>query len=68
MRVVIKDNEKNIVDYAKLKPGDCFRWDKDIYIKSQCDQEAISLTDGYALADMCGEMVTLINAEVHVID
>ena len=65
---VKENNEKNVVDFGELDKGDCFKWEGNLYIKSACDQEAVGLNDGFALADMCGEMVTPVNAEVQVID
>jgi hypothetical protein len=70
---VIENNEKNTVDFADLEPGDCFRHTtknhvSQLYIKSQCGQEAVGLSDGFALCDMCGDMVTPVNAEVQIID
>ena len=65
---ILENNEKNTVDFADLDPGDCFRWDGGLYVKSNCDQEAVSLVDGYALSEMCGEQVQPVNAEVQIID
>ena len=65
---VIENNEKNTVDFAVLNPGDCFRWEGNLYVKSDYGQDATGLTDGSALGDMCGDMVTPVNAEVQIID
>lgn len=65
---VIENNEKNTVNFTKLKSGDCFRWRGNLYVKSECDQEAVGLTDGDALENMCGDQVTPVNAEVQIID
>ncbi len=65
---VLENNEKNTVDFAKLEPGDCFRWNGELYIKSDCAQEAVCLNSGYHLEDMCGEPVIPVNAEVQIID
>jgi len=65
---VIGNNEKNTVDFADLKPGDCFRWDSDIYVKSAYGQDAICLDDGFMIQEMCGEQVTPVDAEVRIID
>ena len=65
---VRENNEKNTVDFAELEPGDCFRWKGNLYVKSDCEQDAVGLEDGWTLADMCGEQVISVNAEVQIID
>lgn len=65
---VLENNEKNLVDFTDLNAGDCFRYGGRLYIKSDCDQEAVGLNDGDALCDMCDTMVTPVNAEVQIID
>lgn len=65
---VLENNEKNLVDFADLNAGDCFRYRGQVYVKSQCNQEAVGLSDGDAQEEMCGNMVTPVNAEVHIID
>lgn len=65
---VLENNEKNTVDFAELEPGDCFRWDGNLYVKSQFEQDAIGLVDGYAMEGMCGSQVQPVNAEVQIID
>ena len=63
-----ENNEKNTIDYEKLNAGDCFRFENEICVKSDFEQDAIRLVDGQMLSDMCGEMVTPVNAEVQIID
>ena len=65
---VLENNEKNLVDFAKLDAGDCFRYQSDLCIRSDWKQEAVSLNDGTVYEDMCGELVTPVNAEIQVID
>jgi len=65
---VLENNEKNTVDFAELDPGDCFRWDGNLYVKSSFEQDAIGLVDGDAVAEMCGSQVQPVNAEVQIID
>lgn len=65
---VMENNEKNLVDFADLDAGDCFRYQGDLCVKSDYRQEAISLNDGTAYEDMCGERVTPVSAEVQIID
>lgn len=65
---VKENNEKNTVDYEKLEPGDCFRFEDELFIKSDYDQDAVGLKSGHAKCDMCGEQVTPVNAEVQIID
>lgn len=64
----VKETKKHKVDFATLKPGDCFWWDNTLFVKSNYNQRATGLVGGRSLCDMCGEMVTPINAEVHIID
>ena len=62
------NNEKNTVDFEDLSAGDCFRYEKNLYVKSSYSQDAIGLSDGHALCNMCDTQVTPVNAEVQVID
>jgi len=61
-------NEKNTVDFAKLKPGDCFRYEGVLCIKTEFEQDAIVLDSGEVWSNMCGNNVIPINAEVYIID
>ncbi len=46
------------VDYQDLADGDCFIWEKQLWIKCDYnDQEATCLDDGTMATDMCGHMV-----------
>ncbi len=65
---VLENNEKNVVDFAVLDPGDCFRWGGSLYIKSDFEQDATGLADGHAYAEMCGKMVQPVNAKIQIID
>ena len=65
---ILENNEKNTVDFAELDPGDCFRWGGNLYVKSQCGQEAVGLADGSAQEEMCGSQVQPVNAEIQIID
>jgi len=65
---ILENKEKNLVDFTDLSVGDCFRYDGQLYIKSDCDQEAVGLVDGNALSELCNTRVTPVNAEVHIID
>lgn len=65
---VRSSSEKQKVDFATLKPGDCFMaWDK-LYVKSQSKQQATGLENGDARVCMCGIYVTPVNAEIQIID
>lgn len=63
-----ENNEGNTVDYGELEAGDCFRYREELYLKADFEQDAICLTDGSMLTDMCGDMVIPVNAEVQIID
>ena len=65
---VIKSNKENKVDFASLRPGDCFEAWGELYVKSSADQQATGLSTGQARVSMCGIQVTPVNAEVHVIN
>lgn len=65
---VRENNEKNTVDFGELKPGDCFRFEGDLCVKSTHQQNATGLESGDHFYDMCGILVTPVNAEVHIID
>ena len=65
---VRENNEKNIVDYATLNKGDCFRYQGYLLIKTDGSQNAVCLSDGSEYDRMCGEQVTPVNAEVQIID
>lgn len=65
---VVENNTENTVDFSELGAGDCFRWHGDLYVKSEFEQDAVGLADGYAISDMCGDAVIPINAEIHIID
>lgn len=65
----VKENNKDdMVDFANLDAGDCFRYCGALYVKSDFEQDAVGLTDGHALEGMCGDMVAPVNAEVQIID
>ena len=65
---VMENNEKNTVNFTELDPGDCFRYKGQLYVKSDCGQEAVGLLDGDAICSMCDTQVTPVNAEVQIID
>jgi hypothetical protein len=65
---VKENNKENKVDFATLESGDCFRYCGELLIKTDGNQCATSLEDGGEWDEMCGEMVTLVNAEVQIID
>ena len=66
---VLENNEKNTVDFAELEPGDCFRdEDGDLLIKTDCEQDAVQLSNGIVYGGLCGDMVTPVNAEVQIIN
>ena len=60
------ENNKNIVDFAELEPGDCFRWEGSLLIKTDYKQDAVDLKNGSVYVDMCGDQVTPVNAEVKI--
>ena len=65
----IKENKKtNKIDFASLRPGDCFEAFGRLYVKSQAEQRATGLETGDARVCMCGIFVTPVNAEVQIID
>lgn len=63
-----ENNEENTVDFAELESGECFRYQRDLWVKTDYEQDAVCLQDGNVRADMCGEQITPINAEVQIID
>lgn len=64
-----KQNEKRTVDFATLKVGDCFYdSDGDLIMKTDHEQDGVDLSNGVIYTDHCGDMVTLVNAEVQIID
>lgn len=63
-----ENNEENTVDFANLSAGDCFRYYGDLCVKSEVEQEAVGLKTGKGFANMCGEQVTPVNAEIRIID
>ncbi|KKN69799.1 hypothetical protein LCGC14_0437450 [marine sediment metagenome] len=65
---VRENNEKNLIDFADLDAGDCFRYEGTVCIKTEFDQDAVTLGDGSVWSDMCGNMVTPVNAEVQIIN
>lgn len=66
---ILENNEKNKVDFAELDAGDCFRdCDGELMIKTDWEQDAVSLEDGQVFGNFCGKEVTPVNAEVRVID
>jgi len=65
---VVRKNEKNEVNFADLKQGDCFKWKGSLLIKIDYEQDAVDLEDGVVYSDMCGEIVYPVNAEVQIID
>ena len=65
---VRENNEKNTVDFTTLDTGDCFRYQGDLLIKTNGNQNAVCLGDGGEYDKMCGEQVTPVNAEVQIID
>lgn len=65
---VLENNEKNTVDFAELKPGDCFWWKGHLFIKSNFAQHAVEFSDGRTIMCMCGVIVTPVNAVVQIID
>lgn len=65
---VLKNNEKNLVDFTDLGAGDCFRYMGKLWIKTDYEQDGVCLTDGLVHTEMCGDMVIPVNAEVHIID
>ncbi len=52
------------VDFATLKPRDCFLYMDELCMKAIKDQGAISLSDGAYLYDMCGEYVQPVDVEI----
>ena len=54
------------VNFAELEIRDCFIWDEELFMKTnQTDnQEAVSLSDGRTIGDMCTEFVLPVNVEI----
>ncbi len=63
-----EDYGENMMDFAELEAGDCFKWRSDLYIKTDYEQDAVRLSDGLALDNMCDKQVTPINVEVQIIN
>ena len=62
------NSEKDTIDFERMRPGRCFVYYSCLYIKCSFAQQAVRLTDGKVLFDMCGTQVMPTNAEVKIID
>lgn len=66
---ILEGNKKKTVDFEELKSGDCFRdAEGDLMMKIDIDQDAVELSNGVVYGGLCGDQVTPVNAEVHIID
>lgn len=71
MNVVNDAAEQKPVKFEDLDEGQCFKWSKGesgIMLKTDCDQDAVDLTDGEYYSDLCGEDVYPVNAEIHIVN
>jgi len=67
---IVEDKKRPGVLYESLNATDCFRLqenDNDLWLKTDFDQDAVSLVDGEYISDMCGETVFPVAVELHVI-
>lgn len=66
MKVTPKSpKEHKFVDYATLDEGEVFVFNGDIFIKTEYgDQVGICLTEGCYIDEMCGTLVTPVDAEL----
>lgn len=65
---IVNSKDDGTVDFETLDEGDCFKWDGRLMIKTDVSQDAVCLDNGEILGEMCGDMVTPINAEIRIID
>lgn len=69
MKVIRKDQEDTTMDFETLGIGDCFIDEAgDLMMKLDEEQDAVDLNNGHVYGNMCGDRVTRVNAEVHIID
>jgi len=68
MKIVDERKKAKSVDFADLKPGDCFEAWGELYVKSGTNQQATGLRTGLGRHSMCGIFVTPVNVEVHIVN
>ena len=72
MKIVDNKAEVKLKKFEDLVNGQCFKWNisgnTDLLMKTDYEQDAISLIDGEYYSELCGDMVIPINAEVHIIN
>lgn len=71
MKIVNDKKEQEAEKFEDLPNGHCFRWDDvsfDILLKTDYEQDAVSLVDGEYYSNLCGEDIVPVNAEVHIVD
>ncbi len=71
MEIVNSKAEQKSVKYEDVRIGTCFKFDKDsadIFMKTDYEQDAVSLIDGEYQYGLCGENVFPVNVEVHIVD
>ena len=71
MEIVNDTVKQKSVKYEDVREGSCFKFSKDgtdVLMKTDFEQDAVSLIDGEYLSDLCGDNVFPVNAEVHIIN
>ena len=69
MKIVDEVTEQKPVKFEDLDTGQCFKWARSgstVMLKTDCDQDAVDLTDGEYYSNLCDEDVYPVNAEVHI--
>lgn len=70
MRIVNNKVEQKPMKFEDLDEGQCFKWSKNatcVWMKTDCEQDAVDLGDGEYLSNCCGEDVFPVDAEVHIV-
>ena len=71
MKIVNTKTEQEPVKFEELDEGQCFKMhiaDTEVWMKTDYDQDAVSLIDGEYYSDLCEEDVYPVNAEIHILD
>ena len=63
-KIIDKEKQSKTVDYADLEISDGFLYDGEVCIKTDGEQNAVSLSNGEELCEMCG--IQLIPVEIEI--
>lgn len=70
MKIVNGIIEQKSVRYEDVNVGSCFKFSKDdtnVFLKTDYEQDAVSVINGEYYSNLCGEDVFPVNVEVHII-